>query len=210
MTGRVTVVGLGPGRADWCLPAVTERLRAATDLVGYGPLPNESVRRVLALGRRCVAGNHDLIALGRLSDERCIPLARASLRWTRGVLDEDARALLSGLPRTQRLGDLVRRGNLILDEVQIVVIDEADRMADMGFLPDVKRILDQVRPDRQTLLFSATLDGDVDVLIKRYQRDPVRCEVEFEQAEADRTTHHFLQAAREDRIAPCTALCWPL
>jgi superfamily II DNA/RNA helicase len=99
-----------------------------------------------------------------------------------------------------RLGDLVRRGNLILDDVQFVVIDEADRMADMGFLPDVKRILDQVRPDRQTLLFSATLDGDVDVLIKRYQQDPARCEVEVEQAEADRTTHHFLRATREDRV----------
>src|SRR5204863_9915143 len=76
-----------------------------------------------------------------------------------------------------RLADLIRRGNLALDEVEIVVIDEADRMADMGFLPEVKRILDEVRPDRQTLLFSATLDGDVDVLIKRYQRDPERCDV---------------------------------
>ena len=99
-----------------------------------------------------------------------------------------------------RLSDLVRRGNIILDEVEIVVIDEADRMADMGFLPEVKRILDQVRPDRQTLLFSATLDGDVDVLIKRYQRDPERCEVFADQAEVDRTSHHFLDATREARV----------
>src|SRR3954447_24462817 len=54
----------------------------AGDLVGYGPFPNECVRRVAALGGPCVAGNHDLIAIGRLSDERCIPLAQASLRWT--------------------------------------------------------------------------------------------------------------------------------
>jgi superfamily II DNA/RNA helicase len=100
-----------------------------------------------------------------------------------------------------RLADLVRRGNLILDEVEIVVIDEADRMADMGFLPEVKRILDQVRPDRQTLLFSATLDGDVDVLIRKYQRNPKRCEVERDEAEIDRTTHHFLRATREDRVS---------
>ena len=99
-----------------------------------------------------------------------------------------------------RLMDLVRRGNMILDEVQFVVIDEADRMADMGFLPDVKFILDQVRPDRQTLLFSATLDGDVDVLIKRYQRNAVRCEVPQDDS-PDRTTHHFLRAKREDRVA---------
>ena len=70
----------------------------AGDLVGYGPLPNECVRRVLDLPATCVAGNHDLIALGRLSDERCIPLARDSLRWTRSVLDDDARARLAALP----------------------------------------------------------------------------------------------------------------
>jgi len=99
-----------------------------------------------------------------------------------------------------RLADLVRRGNFVLDEVELVVIDEADRMADMGFLPEVKRILDQVRDDRQTLLFSATLDGDVDVLIRRYQQDPQRCEVETTTEQIDRTTHHFLDAKREDRI----------
>ena len=100
-----------------------------------------------------------------------------------------------------RLADLVRRGNLILDDVEIVVIDEADRMADMGFLPEVKRILDRVRPDRQTLLFSATLDGDVDVLVKRYQRDPHRCDVEPDAADGARTTHEFLRATHEARVS---------
>src|SRR5713101_7659518 len=99
-----------------------------------------------------------------------------------------------------RLSDLVRRGNLILDDVEIVVIDEADRMADMGFLPEVKRLLDQARPDRQTMLFSATLDGDVDVLIKRYQRNPERCDIVPDAAHVDRTTHHFPRAKREDRV----------
>ncbi len=99
-----------------------------------------------------------------------------------------------------RLADLVRRRNLILDEVEIVVVDEADRMADMGFLPEVKRILDQVRPDRQTMLFSATLDGDVNVLIKRYQHDPVRCEIEAEKSEIDKTAHRFVRTKREDRV----------
>ena len=105
-----------------------------------------------------------------------------------------------------RLADLARRGNIVLDEVEIVVIDEADRMADMGFLPEVKRLLDQVRPDRQTLLFSATLDGDVDVLIKRYQRSPERCEVIAEQSEVDLTTHHFIDTRREDRLTKTAEL----
>ena len=99
-----------------------------------------------------------------------------------------------------RLADLVRRGNIVLDEVEFVVVDEADRMADMGFLPEVQRILDMVRPDRQTLLFSATLDGAVDTLVRRYQRDPERCDVMPEQSELDRTTHLFLRAKREERV----------
>jgi superfamily II DNA/RNA helicase len=98
-----------------------------------------------------------------------------------------------------RLKDLIARGAVSLAEVSIVVVDEADRMADMGFLPDVKRILDQVRPDRQTLLFSATLDGDVDLLVRRYQRAPVHISAEPEQ-QASTIAHHWIDARREDRV----------
>jgi predicted phosphodiesterase len=88
------------------LDAVLEWLRGvdidgylvAGDLVGYGPFPNECVERVAELGAICVAGNHDLIALGRLGDERCIPLAQRSLAWTRSVLGEDVRTYLEALP----------------------------------------------------------------------------------------------------------------
>lgn len=76
-----------------------------------------------------------------------------------------------------RLGDLLRQGALTLDAVEVVVVDEADRMSDMGFLPDVQRILDLTPPTRQTLLFSATLDGAVGVLSRKYQTNPVRHEV---------------------------------
>jgi superfamily II DNA/RNA helicase len=72
-----------------------------------------------------------------------------------------------------RLADLVAQGAVALDNVEVVVVDEADRMADMGFLPEVRRLLDATDPARQTLLFSATLDGDVGVLVRHYQHDPV-------------------------------------
>jgi ATP-dependent RNA helicase RhlE len=76
-----------------------------------------------------------------------------------------------------RLLDLVQRKMLRLDRVRICVLDEADRMLDMGFLPDVTRILELLRPDRQTMLFSATLDGAVGRLAARFIDDPVRHEV---------------------------------
>jgi superfamily II DNA/RNA helicase len=97
-----------------------------------------------------------------------------------------------------RLADLVRRGDCDLRAVDFVVIDEADRMADMGFLPEVKRLLDQTSHDRQTLLFSATLDGDVDELVRRYQNDPARHEVELADDNPE-TRHVFWPAEREDR-----------
>ena len=76
-----------------------------------------------------------------------------------------------------RLIDLVQRKMLRLDRVRICVLDEADRMLDMGFMPDVTRILQMLRPERQTMLFSATLDGEVGRLAARFIENPVRHEV---------------------------------
>lgn len=98
-----------------------------------------------------------------------------------------------------RLGDLIERGSIRLDAVEIVVIDEADRMADMGFLPDVRRLLDRTPADRQTVLFSATLDGDIDVLVKRYQKNPIRHELEAEE-DASEAVHLFWKVASGDRV----------
>jgi superfamily II DNA/RNA helicase len=110
-----------------------------------------------------------------------------------------------------RLADLVQQREVDLSRVELVVLDEADRMADMGFLPEVKRLLDKVKPDRQTLLFSATLDGDVDVLVKRYQRNPVRHEVHKEE-DAPQNRHLFWRAERSERLELTAAIVnaeWP-
>ena len=99
-----------------------------------------------------------------------------------------------------RLGDLIERGSIFLDAVEIVVIDEADRMADMGFLPDVRRLLDLTPESRQTLLFSATLDGDVDVLVRRYQNDPARHELEADRDDRNAAVHLFWKVGTADRV----------
>jgi predicted phosphodiesterase len=75
-----------------------DRYLLAGDLVGYGPHPNECVEVIAGFDPICVAGNHDLMAVGKLSDERCIPIGQAAMRWTRSVLRDDARRYLEALP----------------------------------------------------------------------------------------------------------------
>jgi superfamily II DNA/RNA helicase len=99
-----------------------------------------------------------------------------------------------------RLIDLLERGELDLDEVATLVVDEADRMADMGFLPQVEWLLRRIPDDRHTMLFSATLDREVDVLVRRYMRDPVKHEVVSETKNIEEMTHRFLKVHDLDRI----------
>ena len=99
-----------------------------------------------------------------------------------------------------RLEDLIEQGVVSLGAVEMVVVDEADRMADMGFIPAVRRLLNQTAPDPQTMLFSATLDGDVASLTRDYQHDPVRCEVGDETADVISADHLFWTVARAGRI----------
>lgn len=98
-----------------------------------------------------------------------------------------------------RMEDLIEQRMANLDEVEIVVVDEADRMADMGFLPAVQRILDQTSPTRQTLLFSATLDGEAGALSQRYQTRPVTVVAEPRESDID-AIHHFWRVDRDDRV----------
>ncbi len=99
-----------------------------------------------------------------------------------------------------RLADLIQQGHVKLGDVDMVVLDEADRMADMGFLKEVRRLLDACAKERQTLLFSATLDGDVDVLIKRYMDSPVRHEEAGAESTGEAAEHFFWSVERTERV----------
>jgi superfamily II DNA/RNA helicase len=97
-----------------------------------------------------------------------------------------------------RLEDLIKRRDLDLGAVAVAVIDEADRMADMGFMPAVKRIMRAVTTNRQTLLFSATLDGDIDMLIREFQNSPKRHAVATAE-NAGEIDHLFWNVSRDNR-----------
>ncbi|MHB1138468.1 MAG: DEAD/DEAH box helicase [Microthrixaceae bacterium] len=102
--------------------------------------------------------------------------------------------------------DLIERGDLSVVDVKNVIIDEADRMADMGFLPQVEWILRNVEAGHQTLLFSATLDGAVDSLVRRYQHEPARHEVESKGATVEQMTHRFITVHEMDKAKVAGAI----
>jgi superfamily II DNA/RNA helicase len=106
-----------------------------------------------------------------------------------------------------RLIDLINKKHIKLDDIQITILDEADQMADMGFLPDVKKILDQTKPGGQRMLFSATLDRDVDSLVKKYLKNPVTHSLANEKSTAGNMTHHVLvmEQANKDAITASIA-----
>ncbi|NNK91170.1 MAG: DEAD/DEAH box helicase [Acidimicrobiia bacterium] len=99
-----------------------------------------------------------------------------------------------------RLQDLVDQEQVSLESVSTVVIDEADRMADMGFLPAVRQLVDLTMDDRQTLLFSATLGREVQALTDRYQTDPVRHEVGDADPDLSLVSHRFIHTDRHGKV----------
>ncbi len=104
-----------------------------------------------------------------------------------------------------RLADLIDQGHCELGDVEVTVLDEADHMADLGFLPVVRRLLEATPPDGQRMLFSATLDNAVSVLARRFLNDPARHIVEPADPPAQ-ITHHLLTVRPEDRLAVVCAL----
>ncbi|MEU3372252.1 DEAD/DEAH box helicase [Streptomyces sp. NPDC006711] len=105
-----------------------------------------------------------------------------------------------------RLKDLIDRGDCRLDQVAITVLDEADQMTDMGFMPQVTELLDQVRPDGQRMLFSATLDRNVDRLVRRYLRDPVVHSVDPSVGAVTTMEHHVLHVQGADKQRTTTQI----
>jgi superfamily II DNA/RNA helicase len=99
-----------------------------------------------------------------------------------------------------RLADHMQNGHANLDSIEITVLDEADHMADLGFLPVVRRLLDKTPRNGQRLLFSATLDGGVDVIVKRFLTNPVTHSVDSAQSPIAKMTHHVLHLDKDSRI----------
>ena len=147
--------------------------------------------------------------------EALTPLAKSMGLWCRTAVGgmafgRQAEALHRGvdllIATPGRLSDHVRQGTCVLDDVNFVALDEADQMADMGFLPQVREILDLTPPRGQRLLFSATLDGDVKKLVNAYLTDPVEHSVDAVTASIDTMDHHVLQVSHQDKQAVITEI----
>lgn len=197
---------LGRGRTGsgktlaFALPVVT-RLAASAARSAAAGKPRRAAGRPRAL---VLAPTREL---ANQIDESIAPLAQAlGLKTTTifgGVAQSrQVTALNAGVDIViacpGRLEDLLNQRHLTLDDVEITVLDEADHMADLGFLPGVKRILDRTASRTQRLLFSATLDNGVDVLVKRYLHQPVTHSVDDAAAPPPQMTHHILAVADKD------------
>ncbi len=142
-------------------------------------------------------------------NDALVPLAKAIGRFSRTAVggvpyDRQLRDLSRGVDllvaTPGRLGDLIERGACALSDVDVTVLDEADQMADMGFLPDVMALLEQTPAGAQRLLFSATLDGDVDALVRRFLVDPVTHEIDPLVASVSTMDHHLLLIPPGDKL----------
>ncbi|MEU3895847.1 DEAD/DEAH box helicase [Streptomyces sp. NPDC045251] len=103
-----------------------------------------------------------------------------------------------------RLRDIINRGACSLENVQIAVLDEADQMSDLGFMPEVTELLDQVPAGGQRMLFSATMENEIKTLVDRYLKNPVSHEVDAAQGAVTTMSHHILVVKPKDK-APVTA-----
>ncbi|MGB7964107.1 MAG: DEAD/DEAH box helicase [Propionicimonas sp.] len=141
-------------------------------------------------------------------DETIAPLAEVMGLRTRTIFggvgqNPQVSALAKGVDiivaTPGRLADLIKQGHASLGDVTVTIIDEADHMADLGFLPEVRRLLDQTPADGQRLLFSATLDSGVDVLARRYLHDPVTHEVDSAASPVPAMQHHVFNVDAAER-----------
>ena len=148
--------------------------------------------------------NTVLAPLGKLRDRRVVAVyGGVSMEPQIKALRKGADVIV-GTPG--RLIDLMERGELSVAAVEVLVLDEADRMADMGFMPQVQKLLHRIESDHQTMLFSATLDGAIKRLVDRYMHDPVFHEVESDEPTVEEMDHRFLYVHQMDRIKVAAAI----
>lgn len=176
-------------------------LALMTQLAGRTAKPMQPLALILSPTRELAMQISDVIApLSRTVNLNSQVIA-GGLSYSKQI-----QALKRGVPivvaTPGRLIDLIQKKHIKLDDISITVLDEADQMADMGFLPDVKRILDLTKPGGQRMLFSATLDRDVDSLVKKYLKNPMTHSLANEKSTAGNMSHHvlILEQAHKDLI----------
>jgi superfamily II DNA/RNA helicase len=186
-----------------------QRAKATRDAERGRPAPTRPARPlalVLLPTRELAVQVHDVLA----------PLAqklglRAVAVYGGADIDRQVAKLRKGvdvvIATPGRLIDLGDRGEIAVDQLETLVLDEADRMADMGFMPQVEWVLRRLDQPHQTLLFSATLDGAVDRLVKRYLSDPVFHEVASTTQTVTQMEHRFLQVHQMDKVKVAAAIC---
>jgi superfamily II DNA/RNA helicase len=185
-----------------------QRAKATKDV--QSPRPTSRPARPLALvllpTRELAVQVHDVLApLARKLGLRAVAVYGGS------DIDRQVSKLRKGveivIATPGRLIDLGDRGEVAVDGLETLVLDEADRMADMGFMPQVEWVLRRLDQPHQTLLFSATLDGAVDRLVKRYLSDPVFHEVASSTQTVSLMEHRFLQVHQMDKVKVAAAIC---
>ena len=166
-------------------------LAMMTRLAGRTARPHQPLGLVLAPTRELAVQISDVLAPLSRTVNLNSQVVAGGMPYMRQI-----QALKRGVPiivaTPGRLMDLLDKRHIDLSSVEIIVLDEADQMADMGFLPSVKEILALTKKDGQRLLFSATLDRDVDSLVKLYLKNPVTHSLENEKTTAGRMLHHIL------------------
>lgn len=144
------------------------------------------------------------------------PFAKASKLWITAIYGgasivrqiKDLHAgvdVVIGTPG--RINDLLERKEMSVADVETVVLDEADQMSDMGFLPQVRTILDRIETEHQTLLFSATLDGSIGTLVREYQHDPVQHEVSSDTVSVETLDQRFIGVDRSEKLSVAAEVC---
>ncbi len=188
------------------LQRIAASVAADAGLAGRPGNPARPLALVLLPTRELAVQVHDVIA----------PLAatldlRVASVYGGADIDRQVAKLRKGveviIATPGRLIDRGDRGELSGADVENRVLDEADRMADMGFMPQVERVLRRLERDHQTLLFSATLDGAVDRLVQRYLSDPVFHEVASSTQTVAAMEHRFLQVHQMDKVKVAAGIC---